>query len=69
MGFCLRTAFVSLGALGPLLRVLVLGTLVWMLKDYGIVNPDSPSLLAWVTLIVIGIILAAAFPGRYCTRA
>ena len=53
---CIRTAFVSLGALGLLLSVLVLGTLVWMLKDYGILNPDSPSLLSWVTLIIIGII-------------
>jgi hypothetical protein len=54
---CLRTAFVSLGALGLLLSVLVLGTLVWMLSDYGILNPDSPSLFSWVILIVIGIIL------------
>lgn len=53
---CVRTAFVSLGALGLLLRVLVLGTLVWMLRDYGILNPDNPSLLSWVTLIIIGII-------------
>ena len=45
---CIRMAFVSLGALGLLLSVLVLGTLVWMLRDYGILNPDSPSLLAWV---------------------
>jgi uncharacterized membrane protein YphA (DoxX/SURF4 family) len=37
--------------------VLMLGTLVWMLRDYGVLNPDSPSLLSWVTLIVIGIIL------------
>jgi Family of unknown function (DUF6524) len=54
---CIRTAFVSLGALGLLLSVLVLGTLVWMLRDYGVLNPESPSLLSWVTLIVIGIIL------------
>jgi Family of unknown function (DUF6524) len=53
---CIRTAFVSLGALGLLLSVLVLGTLVWMLQDYGILNADNPSLLSWVTLIVIGII-------------
>jgi hypothetical protein len=46
---CIRMAFVSLGgALGLLLSVLVLGALVWMLRDYGILNPDSPSLLAWV---------------------
>lgn len=54
---CVRTALVALGALGLLLSVLVLGTLVWMLQDYGILNPDSPSLLSWVALIVIGIIL------------
>jgi hypothetical protein len=52
-----RTAFVFLGALGLLLSVLVLGALVWMLRDYGILNPDTPSLLSWVTLIIIGIIL------------
>jgi hypothetical protein len=46
---CIRMAFVSLGgALGLLLSVLVLGALVWMLRDYGILNPDSPFLLAWV---------------------
>jgi Family of unknown function (DUF6524) len=54
---CVRTALVALGALGLLLSVLVLGTLVWMLQDYGILNPDSPSLLSWVALIVIGIVL------------
>jgi hypothetical protein len=53
---CIRTAFVSLGALGLLLSALVLGTLVWMLRDYGILNRDSPSLLSWLTLIIIGII-------------
>ena len=45
-----------LGALGLVLSALVLGTLVWMLQDYGIINPDNPSLLSWITLIVIGII-------------
>jgi hypothetical protein len=53
---CIRTAFVALGALGLVLSVLVLGTLVWMLQDYGILDQDNPSLLSWVTLVVIGII-------------
>ena len=53
---CIRTAFVALGALGLVLSALVLGTLVWMLQDYGIINPDNPSLISWITLIVIGII-------------
>jgi len=54
---CIRTAFVSLGAIGVVLCTLVLGTLIWVLTDYGILNPDRPSLLSWISLIVIGIIL------------
>jgi Family of unknown function (DUF6524) len=54
---CLRTAFVSLGALGLLLSAVVLGTLVWMLTDYGILDADRPSLLSWITLVAIAIIL------------
>jgi hypothetical protein len=54
---CIRTAFTSLGALGLVLSALVLGTLVWVLTDYGILDPDRPSLLSWISLIIIGIIL------------
>ena len=54
---CIRTAIVSLGAIGLVLSALVLGTLIWVLTDYGILNPDRPSLLSWIFLIVIGIIL------------
>jgi Family of unknown function (DUF6524) len=54
---CLRTAFVSLGLLGLVLSALVLGTLAWVLADYGILNPDDPSLLSWLALIAFGIIL------------
>ena len=54
---CIRTAFVSLGAIGLVLSALVLGTLIWVLTDYGILNRDRPSLLSWIFLIVIGIIL------------
>lgn len=54
---CIRAAFVSLGRLGVVLSALVLGTLVWVLTDYGFLDPDRPSLLSWVALIAIGIIL------------
>ena len=54
---CIRAALTSLGPLGLVLSALVLGTLVWVLTDYGILNPDRPSLLSWISLIIIGIIL------------
>ena len=54
---CIRAALTSLGAGGLVLSALVLGTLVWLLTDYGILDPDRPSLLSWISLIMIGIIL------------
>jgi hypothetical protein len=54
---CIRAAFVSLGRIGLILSALVLGTLVWVLTDYGFLNPDRPSLLSGIALISIGIIL------------
>jgi hypothetical protein len=54
---CIRAAFVSLGRIGVILSALVLGTLIWVLTDYGFLNPDRPSLLSWIALISIGVIL------------
>lgn len=54
---CVRAALTSLGPLGLVLSALVLATLVWVLVDYGMLNPDRPSLLSWISLIIIGIIL------------
>jgi hypothetical protein len=54
---CIRAALTSLGPLGLVLSALVLATLVWVLVDYGLLNPDRPSLLSWISLIMIGIIL------------
>ena len=54
---CIRVALTSLGAVGLVLSALVLGSLVWVLEDYGILDPDRPSLLSWISLIIIGIIL------------
>lgn len=54
---CIRAAFVSLGRIGVMLSALVLGTLVWVLADYGFLDPERPSLLSWISLVAIGIIL------------
>jgi hypothetical protein len=54
---CIRAALTSLGALGVLLSALVLAALVWVLEDYGILDPNRPSLLSWIALIILGTIL------------
>jgi hypothetical protein len=54
---CLRTAFVALGWLGVILGLALLGTLVWLLVDVKWLDPDYPSALAWVALVMVGIVL------------
>jgi Family of unknown function (DUF6524) len=53
----LRTSFISLGALGIVLVGLVLGSLVWMLFQFGVLQGGQTSLLAWIVLIAVGLIL------------
>ena len=55
--FCVRAAWVSLGALGLVLVVLLLGTIVWMLVQFGVVPADDRRLLVWVVLASVGVLL------------
>jgi hypothetical protein len=55
--FCVRAAWVSLGALGLVLVALLLGTLVWMLVQFGVVPAADRRVLVWTVLIAIGIAL------------
>ena len=55
--FCLRTAWVSLGALGIVLVAALLGTLVWMLVQFGLVQAGTTQTFVWVVLIAVGVAL------------
>ena len=55
--FCIRAAWVSLGALGIVLVALLLGTAVWMLVQFGVVPGDNRRMLVWIALVAIGIAL------------
>ena len=49
--------YVALGNLGIILCALVLGTLVWLLYDMGLMSSTRSSVMVWLILVVIGIIL------------
>lgn len=55
--FCLRAAWVSLGALGLLLVVALLASVVWMLVQFGVVEPTNQRVLLWIGLVAVGIVL------------
>lgn len=54
----LRTAWESLGALGLTLTTVLFMGILWWLIDAGWLNPDEPSVIAWVVLVVIATIMA-----------
>jgi hypothetical protein len=54
---CLRAAWVSLGAIGILLVAALLGTIVWMLVQFGVVQADNRRALLWISLVAVGIVL------------
>ncbi|HVE48247.1 MAG TPA: DUF6524 family protein [Casimicrobiaceae bacterium] len=55
--FCLRAAWVSLGALGIVLVAALLATVVWMLVQFGVVAPDDRRAMVWLALVAIAIVL------------
>jgi len=54
----LRATFNSLGALGLVLGAALLGSLVWLLFDFGVLTGSSVSFYAWVSEFCLGALLA-----------
>ena len=55
--FCVRSAWVSLGAVGLVLVGALLATIVWMLVQFGVVEPGSTKTLLWIVLVAVGVVL------------
>jgi hypothetical protein len=54
---CLRTAYVALGLVGAVLLTALLGTVVWMLIDYHVIDVAGRSALVWIGLVIAGVVL------------
>jgi len=47
----------SLETLGTVLGIILLGALVWLMVDFGLLHVDSVSALSWVILACISVLL------------
>jgi hypothetical protein len=54
---CLRTVYIALGWLGVILGMGLLAALVWVFVDMKWIDLASPSIVAWVALLILGAIL------------
>jgi hypothetical protein len=55
--FCVRSAWVALGAFGLVLVAALLGTLIWMLVQFGLVEAGATKTIVWLVLIAVGVAL------------
>jgi len=55
--FYLRAGLSSLGWLGVILLLLILGAVVWLLVEQKILDPNQPGVTSWVILFVVGLVL------------
>jgi hypothetical protein len=54
----LRATLRSIGLFGMLLVLAVVGTLIWVLYDRGIVDLANPALNTWLAIAVLAVVLA-----------
>ena len=54
---CVRTAYVALGRFGLALGAALLGTLVWLAVEKGLIDVTGPTSMSWIALVVVGVLL------------
>ena len=58
----------SLGKLGAVLAVAVIGTGMWVLSDIGVIRADSTNAVTWLVLIALAILLATGLSWSHIWR-
>ena len=64
----IRSTLRSLGALGLLLAAAFIGTLVWLLTSYGLLDADSSTAIIWISLICLSALLALGMSWSHIRR-
>ena len=54
----LRATFRSIGPFGIILIVALIGAILWVLADNGLLNLNDAQLMTWIGLVALSIVLA-----------
>lgn len=65
---CIQATRRSLGLWGVLLVAGVMGTLIWLLIDQGLLSPEGSRTLATIVLLVISVVLAIGMSWSHLSR-
>ena len=58
----------SLGTLGVALALIILGALIWLLFDIGLLQSHSVSAVTWIVLIALSVVLAVGVSWSHLWR-
>ncbi len=64
----LRATLRSIGIFGMVLILAVVGTLLWVLYDQGLINLDNPTANTWIALFALSIVLAVGLSWSIVRR-
>ncbi|MDX8351228.1 DUF6524 family protein [Cognatiyoonia sp. IB215182] len=54
----LRATLRSIGVFGMVLILAVVGTILWVLFDQGVISLDNPTVNTWIAIVALSIVLA-----------
>jgi hypothetical protein len=65
----LRATLRSIGLLGMALVLALVGALIWVLYDFGLVSLDDPGMNLWLALVVLSLMLGIGIGWSHVRRA
>ena len=65
----LRATLRSIGALGMLLVLALVGTSFWVLVDLGVLSLDDPTINLWLALLALSFVLGIGLSWSHVRRA
>ena len=64
----LRATLRSLGPIGIALALAVAGSILWMIIDYSLIDPNNTTTLSWVLLTLLAAVLTAGMSWSHLRR-
>ncbi len=65
----LRATLRSIGALGMFLVLAVVGAMIWVLYDYGLLAIDNTDALVWLGILALSFVLGIGLSWSFVRRA
>ena len=64
----LRATLRSIGLFGMILILAVVGTIIWVLFDQGLISLDDPTVNTWIAIVALSMVLAVGLSWSIVRR-